>query len=113
NGNLVVKGCGGQAYEQSLFKDHSLENLKRGLKMVVVQQLNSPVVQFIMSFAMAIVIWIALRPEILRDTSAGEFVAYITAAGMLSKQITALIDVNEILQYCMATTNSICNLHVL
>ncbi|TCB51399.1 lipid A export permease/ATP-binding protein MsbA [Acinetobacter sp. ANC 4779] len=107
NGNLVVKGFGGQEYEQTRFKDHSLENLRRGLKMVVVQQLNSPVVQFIMSIAMGLIIWIALRPEILRDTSAGEFVAYITAAGMLSKPIKALTDVNEKLQRGMAAAHSV------
>ena len=107
NGHLIVKGFGGQTYEQTRFRDKSLENLKRGLKMVVVQQLNSPVVQFIMSIAMGIIIWIALRPEILRDTSAGEFVAYITAAGMLSKPIKALTDVNEKLQRGMAAAHSV------
>ncbi|MDN5510894.1 lipid A export permease/ATP-binding protein MsbA [Acinetobacter sp.] len=107
NGNLIVKGFGGQEYEQARFRNNSLENLKRGLKMVVVQQLNSPVVQFIMSLAMGIIIWIALRPEILRDTSAGEFVAYITAAGMLSKPIKALTDVNEKLQRGMAAAHSV------
>ncbi|QQN38243.1 lipid A export permease/ATP-binding protein MsbA [Acinetobacter sp. CS-2] len=107
NGNLIVKGFGGQDYEQTRFRDNSLENLRRGLKMVVVQQLNSPIVQFIMSIAMAIIIWIALRPEILRDTSAGEFVAYITAAGMLSKPIKALTDVNEKLQRGMAAAHSV------
>ena len=107
NGNVVVKGFGGQAYEQERFKATSVENLKRGLKMVVVQQLNSPVVQFIMSIAMSIIMWIALRPEILRDTTAGEFVAYITAAGMLSKPIKALTDVNEKLQRGMAAAHSV------
>ncbi|MGE4315764.1 lipid A export permease/ATP-binding protein MsbA [Acinetobacter sp.] len=107
NGNLIVKGFGGQEYEQTRFRENSLENLRRGLKMVVVQQLNSPVVQFIMSIAMAIIIWIALRPEILRDTSAGEFVAYITAAGMLSKPIKALTDINEKLQRGMAAAHSV------
>ncbi len=53
--------------------------------MAVVQQLNSPVVQLIMSIALGIMMWIALRPEILQDTSAGQFVAlYLLAAGMLS-----------------------------
>ena len=107
NGNVVVKGFGGQAYEQERFKATSFENLKGGLKMVVVQQLNSPVVQFIMSIAMSIIMWIALRPEILRDTTAGEFVAYITAAGMLSKPIKALTDVNEKLQRGMAAAHSV------
>ncbi|PJG42820.1 lipid transporter ATP-binding/permease [Acinetobacter tandoii] len=107
NGNVVVKGFGGQTYEQERFKVTSVENLKRGLKMVVVQQLNSPVVQFIMSVAMSIIMWIALRPEILRDTTAGEFVAYITAAGMLSKPIKALTDINEKLQRGMAAAHSV------
>lgn len=107
NGQLVVKGFGGQEYEQQRFRENSLENLKRGLKMVAVQQLNSPVVQLIMSIALSIVIWIALRPEILGETTAGEFVAYITAAGLLSKPIKALTDVNEKLQRGMAAAYSV------
>lgn len=107
NGHLVVKGYGGQAYEEARFRESSLENLRRGLKMVAVQQLNSPVVQFIMSLAMSIIIWIALRPEILRETTAGEFVAYITAAGMLAKPIKALTDVNEKIQRGMAAAYSV------
>lgn len=107
NGHIVVKGFGGQDYEQARFRESSLENLRRGLKMVAVQQLNSPVVQFIMSLALSIVIWIALRPEILQDTSAGQFVAYITAAGMLSKPIKALTDINEKLQRGMAAAHSV------
>ncbi|QOW45705.1 lipid A export permease/ATP-binding protein MsbA [Acinetobacter piscicola] len=107
NGQLVVKGFGGQTAEQTRFKDHSLENLKRGLKMVVVQQLNSPIVQLIMSIALSIIMWIALRPEIIGDISAGEFVSYITAAGMLSKPIKTLTDVNEKLQRGMAAAHSV------
>lgn len=106
-GNLVVKGFAGQDYEQKRFHDSSMENLRRGLKMVVVQQLNSPIVQLIMSIALSIVMYIALRPEILQDTSAGEFVAYITAAGMLSKPIKTLTDVNEKLQRGMAAAYSV------
>ena len=107
NANVVVKGFGGQTFEQQRFRDNSTENLRRGLKMVMVQQLNSPVVQFIMSLAMSIVIWIALRPEILGDTTAGEFVAYITAAGMLAKPIKSLTDVNEKIQRGMAAAYSV------
>ena len=95
NANLIVKGFGGQIYEQERFKQNSLENLRRGLKMVAVQQLNSPVVQLIMSVSLSIVMYIALRPQILGDTTAGEFVAYITAAGMLARPIKTLTDVNE------------------
>lgn len=107
NANLIVKGFGGQSYEQERFKQNSLENLRRGLKMVAVQQLNSPVVQLIMSISLSIVMFIALRPQILGDTSAGEFVAYITAAGMLARPIKALTDINEKIQRGMAAAHSV------
>jgi len=107
NANLIVKGFGGQISEQERFKQNSLENLRRGLKMVAVQQLNSPVVQLIMSISLSIVMFIALRPQILGDTSAGEFVAYITAAGMLARPIKALTDINEKIQRGMAAAHSV------
>ncbi len=106
NGHMVVKGFGGQAYEQQRFHKSSLENLSRGLKMVVVQQLNSPIIQLIMSISLSIIMYIALRPEILQDISAGAFVSYITAAGMLAKPIRALTDVNERIQRGMAAALS-------
>lgn len=107
NGNLVVKSFCGETYEQERFRKNSLENLRRGLKMVIVQQMNSPIVQLIMSIALSIVIWIALRPEILGDVTAGDFVSYITAAGMLSKPIKALTDINEKLQRGIAAAYSV------
>ncbi len=107
NANMGVKACGGQAYEKERLRKHSRENLRRGLKMVVVKELNSPIVQLIMSIALSIVMFLALRPEILRDTTAGEFVAYITVAGMLSKPIKALTEVNEKIQRGMAAAYSV------
>ena len=108
SGNAVVKSFSGEESEQRRFYKSSEENLRRGLKMVVVQQLNSPVVQFIMSLSLSFITWIALRPEILgNDTTAGQFIAYITAAGMLSKPIKALTDVNEKIQRGMAAAHSV------
>ena len=107
NGYSVVKSFGGQEYEKQRFHRYSLENLKKGLKLVVVVSINTPLVQLFMAISMSIVIWIALRPQIIGDTSAGEFVAYITAAGLLSKPVKALTDVNEKIQRGLAATKSI------
>jgi ATP-binding cassette, subfamily B, bacterial MsbA len=107
SGNAVVKSFAGEDNEQARFYKSSQENLRRGLKMVVVQNLNSPLVQLVMSFALSIIIWLALRPQILGDTSAGEFVAYITAAGLLAKPIKNLTDINEKLQRGMAAAYSV------
>lgn len=107
NGYSVVKAYGGQEYERSRFYKYSLENLKKGLKLVIVVSVNTPLVQLFMATAMSVVVWIALQPQILADTSAGEFVAFITAAGLLSKPIRALTDVNEKIQRGLAATKSI------
>ena len=107
NGQAVVKSFIGEASEQKRFFHHSEQNLKRSLKMVVVQNLNSPVVQLVISIAMSLIVWIALRPQIFGDTTAGEFVAYITAAGLLGKPIKSLTDVNEKLQRGLAAAHSV------
>ncbi len=107
SGQSVVKSFIGEASEQQRFYHHSQENLKRSLKMVVVQNLNSPVVQLVIAMAMSLIVWIALRPQIFGDTTAGEFVAYITAAGLLGKPIKSLTDVNEKLQRGMAAAHSV------
>jgi len=107
NGNAVVKTFAGEESEQKRFYKSSEENLKRGLKMVIVQNLNSPVVQVVMACAMALIVWLALRPQILGNTSAGEFVAYLTAAGLLAKPVKSLTDVNEKLQRGLAAAHSV------
>ncbi len=107
SGNAVVKSFAGEESEQQRFYKSSEENLKRGLKMVVVQNLNSPLVQLVMAFSLSIIIWLALRPQILGNTTAGEFVAYITAAGLLAKPVKNLTDVNEKLQRGLAAAYSV------
>jgi subfamily B ATP-binding cassette protein MsbA len=107
NGNTVVKSFTGEEFEQQRFYKSSEENLRRGLKMVVVQNINSPVVQLVLSCAMAVILWLALRPQVLGDTSAGEFVSYITAAGLISKPIKNLTDINEKLQRGLAAAHSV------
>lgn len=107
NGQAVVKSFVGESFEQKRFYQSSKENLRRGLKMVVVQSVNSPLVQLVMAISMAMIVWLALRPQILGDTSAGEFVAYITAAGLLAKPVKSLTDINEKLQRGIAAAYSV------
>lgn len=106
-GQAVVKSFVGEEFEQKRFYKSSEDNLKRGLKMVIVQNLNSPLVQLVMAMAMSLIVWLALRPQILGETTAGEFVAYITAAGLLAKPIKNLTDVNEKLQRGIAAAYSV------
>jgi subfamily B ATP-binding cassette protein MsbA len=80
------------------------------MKMVVTSALNTPVIQFLMAIAMGGVVWLALQPNILGDVSAGAFVAYITAAGLLSKPVRSLTDVNTKIQRGISAAQSVFDL---
>ena len=105
--NSVVKSFTGETFEQKRFYKSSEENLRRGLKMVVVQNINSPIIQLLLSMAMANILWLALRPQVFGDTSAGEFISFITAAGLISKPVKNLTDINEKLQRGLAAAHSV------
>ena len=103
----IVKTYGGEEYERQRFDLASKENLKQGMKMVVTSALSTPLVQLLLAIAMGGVIWVALQPALMQGISAGEFVSYIVAAGMLQKPIKALTDVNEKIQRGLAASASV------
>lgn len=106
-GYHVVKNYGGQAYEAKRFDTTSLKNLRQGMKVVVTNSINTPAVQLLMAIAMSVVVWLALRPAVIDNISAGEFISYIAAAGLLSKPVRSLTDVNQKLQRGIAAGESI------
>ncbi len=103
----VVKNYGGQAYEQARFDKASKDNLTQGMKMSVFAAINTPMVQLLMAIGMCFVVWLSLRPEVFGNTTAGEFAAYLVAAGLLARPIKALTDVNQKLQRGIAAGVSI------
>ena len=106
-GYQVVKNYGGQAYESERFDTTSKKNLRQGMKVVVTNSINTPAVQLLMAMAMSVVVWLALRPAVIDNISAGEFISYIAAAGLLSKPVRSLTDVNQKLQKGIAAGESI------
>ncbi|MEN6670500.1 lipid A export permease/ATP-binding protein MsbA [Psychrobacter sp. B38] len=106
-GYQVVKNYGGQAYEAQRFDKTSKRNLRQGMKVVVTNSINTPLVQLLMAIAMSVVVWLALRPAVIDNISAGAFISYIAAAGLLSKPVRSLTDVNQKLQKGIAAGESI------
>jgi subfamily B ATP-binding cassette protein MsbA len=106
-GQEVVKIFGGKEYEQKRFFEAALKNRNSQLKMEFTKSLNVPIVQFIVATALATIIWLALAPEISENMTAGHFVAFIGAAGMLSKPLRQLTEINSILQKGLAAAQSI------
>ena len=106
-GQEVIKIFGGKAYEKERFYQAAFNNRKSQLKMEFTKALNVPIVQFIVATALAMIIWLALAPEISENMTAGHFVAFIGAAGMLSKPLRQLTEINAILQKGIAAAQSI------
>lgn len=106
-GYQVVKNYGGQSYEARRFNQASQKNLNQGMKIVVVGAINSPVIQLLMALGACVVIWLSLQPQVLGRTSAGEFIAFLTAMGLLNAPVRALTDVNAKLQRGIAAGYSI------
>lgn len=106
-GYHVVKNYGGQAYEAARFDQASEKNLRQGMKMVIIGAINTPLIQLFMAIGACFVIWLSLRPEVLGETTAGEFIAYLVAVGLLSSPIKALTDVNVKLQRGIAAGYSV------
>ncbi len=107
NGFNVVKLYGGGPFERQRFDDASQNNLKQSMKLVVTQSINTPVVQCIVSIAMSAMVWVALQPQLFGDTSAADFIAYLTAAGLMVKPIRQLTQVNGTIQRGIAGARSI------
>ncbi len=106
-GQEVIKIFGGTDFETKRFYQAANENRRSQLKLELTKALNVPIVQFIVAVALAALIFMALDPTISASMSAGDFVAFIGAAGMLSKPMRQLTEVNSILQKGISAAESI------
>lgn len=107
SGYKEVRLFGGKAYEAERFEESSAYNRSQMLKMAFYSALSSPVVQMLVTVALAILVYVALN--LRTDQTAGEFVAYITAAGLLAKPIRQLTEVLGIIQKGLAASEDLYN----
>ena len=105
HGYKVVRSFGGEDYESARFQRASDENTRKQLKMVKTAATFTPALQLVIFGTMATVLFLVL---LLRgDSTAGDLVSYITAAGMLPKPIRQLSEVSETIQKGLAGAESI------
>jgi subfamily B ATP-binding cassette protein MsbA len=105
HGYRVVRSFGGENYEKLRFQAASESNNAKQLRMVKTGATFTPALQLVTFSAMAVILFLVL---FLRgDASAGDLVAYITAAGMLPKPIRQLSEVSGTIQKGLAGAESI------
>ena len=104
-GYRVVRSFGGEAFEQKRFHRASADNMRKSMAMTRTQAIYTPTLQLIIYSGMAMLMYMVL---FLRgDSSAGELIAYITAAGLLPKPIRQLSEVSPNIQKGLAAADSI------
>ena len=104
-GYRVVRSFGGETYESRRFAAASQDNTEKQLRMTKTGAVYTPMLQLVIYSAMAVLMFLVL---LLRgDATAGDLVAYITAAGLLPKPIRQLSEVSSTIQKGIAGAESI------
>ncbi|WP_211160783.1 lipid A export permease/ATP-binding protein MsbA [Marinobacterium sp. LSUCC0821] len=106
-GYEVVRIFGGIEFENRRFQAASDQNRKQFMKLTVTQEINSPLVQVLVAIALAVLLFVAMHPSVLEDMSTGGFVAFLTAAGLITKPLRLLTDVNTKIQRGIAASEGV------
>lgn len=105
HGYRVVRSFGGEDYETERFNTSSASNTAKQLRMTKTAATFTPALQFVTFTTMAVVLYLVL---LLRgDATAGDLMAYITAASLLPKPIRQLSEVSATIQKGLAGAESI------
>lgn len=104
-GYRVVRSFGGEDYESRRFRASSEANTSKQLRMSRTSATFTPALQLVTFSTMSLLLFLVL---ILRgEASAGDLVAYVTAASMLPKPIRDLSEVSSTIQKGLAGAESI------
>jgi len=98
SGQREVKVYGGQDYERRRFGDANTAIRSLNLKIASTNALATALVQFVAACALALVIFLATRPVMLRTMSAGTFMSLITAMLVMLPSLKRLTTVQSNLQ---------------
>lgn len=107
SGYRVMRSFGGEDYEKNRFADACSRSFLLHMKMQKIAALNTPVMQLIVSLAIAAILFMVLSPAMLEQYSTADLVGYITAVAMLPKPIRQLSETNGAIQKGIAGAQKI------
>ena len=103
----VVKVFGGQEYEAKRF-DFGANKVRRfNMKMTSAAAANVPLVQIVVSIALALIIYIAVREATAGEMTVGDFVSFLTALLLIFQPLKRLTGVNQSLQRGLAAAENV------
>ena len=109
-GNRIVKLFGGQQYENKRFDAMANRVRHTNIKIMTTSAANVPVVQMIAVLTLAFMIYLVTLADAKNAFSAGDFVAYFGAMGLLFSPLKRLTKINENIQRGLAASASIFDL---
>lgn len=109
-GHKVIRTFNAEEFVSDKLLDASERNRQQNMKMAFTRSASTPIIQFIVSIAMALLVWLALSPEFFANKSPGDFVAFLGAAGLMAKPIRQLTQVNSVIQRGLSAAFSIFSL---
>jgi len=105
NGYREMRSFGGEQYEIQRFEEASRNNMRQNVKIAFTSSAATPLIQVIMSIAMAALFYAAFG--FFEGKSAGAFVAYLTTAGLIQKPVRQLSEVIGSIQKGVAAAASV------
>jgi subfamily B ATP-binding cassette protein MsbA len=106
-GLKVIRVFGADRQVEERFNAASDLNTRQNLKLILTSAISAPIIQFLVASALAFLLWLAMSPEVLSDMTPGQFVEFITLAGMLLKPVRQTSKTNSDIQKGLAAAASI------
>ncbi|HEV8554303.1 MAG TPA: lipid A export permease/ATP-binding protein MsbA [Casimicrobiaceae bacterium] len=103
----VVKVFGGEKYESDRLRAASNRLRLAMAKQSAAAALGTPINQIIVSFAVGVILWVAVRQSTDRNYGAGDFVAYVLALLNLLNQLKTLSNVAATVQRGLTAAASV------
>lgn len=106
-GNRVIKVYQGEHYEAGRFAATANELARTNVKQTATSAVNTAVTQFLIAFALAVIIFFAMQRAQRNDFTAGSFMAFMTAMMMLLPSVKRITSVAQLLQRGLAAAESV------
>ncbi|MDX1433388.1 MAG: lipid A export permease/ATP-binding protein MsbA [Gammaproteobacteria bacterium] len=107
DGQHVVRSFGGESYEKNRFAQTAEQVRRFQLKFMAASTANSPIAQFVISIALAVILFLAAHLSATGQITVGGFVSFFAAMAMLFSPIKRLTSVNGLLQRGIAAAASV------
>ena len=106
-GHRVIRTFNANDFVSDRLLQASEKNRYQNMKMAMTRSASTPLVQLIVSMALALLVWLAMSPDFFADKTSGDFVAFLGAAGLLAKPIRQLTQINSVIQRGISAAFSI------